>query len=71
MVTHDGHHFDNAALALALQLESEGHTLRASNGQLLVTNKATLTAEQIAAIRQHRLMLLGICGYETARVIPC
>lgn len=69
MVTHDGHHFNDEALALALDLEATGHTLRASNGQLLVTNKTTLTTAQIDAIRKHRLQLLGIAGYESARIL--
>jgi hypothetical protein len=69
MVTHDGMHFDDDAVALALDLERAGHTLTAKDGVLTCTNKATLTPDQIAAIRKHRLMLLGIVGYESTRTL--
>jgi hypothetical protein len=68
VVTHDGMHFHDEAVVLALRLEQVGHMLTASNGQLTVTNRTQLTAEDIAAIKQHRLMLLGIAGYTTTRV---
>lgn len=52
------------AVALALHLESDGHVLSVKDGKLIVSNGATLTDVQKAAIRQHRLQLLGIIGYE-------
>lgn len=52
------------AVALALQLEADGHVLSVKDGKLIVSNGATLTDAQKAAIRQHRLQLLGIIGYE-------
>lgn len=55
------------ALALCLQLEAEGHALTAKEGLLLVSNGATLTAEQRTAITGLRLHLLGIAG-EVARM---
>lgn len=67
MVTHDGMHFADDAVALALDLERANHRLTAKDGLLTVTNKAALTADQIAAIRRHRLMLLAVAGYESKR----
>jgi hypothetical protein len=61
-------HFHDEAVVLALRLEHAGHTLTASHGQLTVTNRAKLTAEDIAAIKQHRFQLLGIAAYTTTRV---
>ena len=51
------------AILLALTLESAGHALTASDGKLMVSNGATLTAEDRAAITIHRLHLLAIAGY--------
>jgi hypothetical protein len=67
MVTHDGMHFHDESVVLALRLEQVGHMLTATNGQLTVTNRAKLTAEDIAAIKRHRGQLLGIVGYESKR----
>ena len=55
---------DDAALAFCLALEFRGHQLTAREGQLLVSQASTLTADDRAQIRRHRLMLLAIADYQ-------
>lgn len=52
------------ALELALLLESRGHVLTAKDGALHVTNGRALSAEDRAAITQHKRHLLAIAAYE-------
>jgi hypothetical protein len=51
------------AVVLALSLEAKGHTLTAKDGVLMVSNGATLTGDERAAITRHRMPLLTIAGY--------
>ena len=52
------------AVVLALSLEAKGHTLTAQDGKLLVSNGATLSADDRAAVTRHRIALLSIAGYD-------
>lgn len=52
-----------AALDLALALEFRGHVLTAKDGDLRVTNGATLTTEDRAAIRAQRWHLMALAAY--------
>lgn len=60
----DGPLITEAALALALALEAEGHRMSALDGKLLVSDGSTLNAAQTAAIRANRLHLLAIAAYQ-------
>jgi hypothetical protein len=52
------------ALALALVLEAQGHTVTAHNGRLRVTHLDRLADPVIPAIRRARFHLLAIAAYE-------
>lgn len=52
------------AVLLALSLEARGHVLTTRDGTLRVTNGATLTAVDTAAIKDTKLHLMEIAAYE-------
>jgi hypothetical protein len=52
------------AVRLALDLEARGHLLTTRDGTLRVTNGATLTAADTAAIKDTKRHLMEIAAYE-------
>lgn len=52
------------AVLLALDLEARGHVLTTRDGTLRVTNGATLTAADTAAIKELKRHLMEIAAYE-------
>ena len=53
----------DAAIILAIRLESLGHVLTVEDGLLKVSHGATLTAEDRASIQRYRWQLLAIAGW--------
>ncbi len=58
------------ALLLALRLESDNHVLTAKDGQLLVSNGSSLTADDRAQIKQLKNHLMALAGYEAPEMEP-
>ncbi len=57
------------AVLFALALERDGHTLSAqttldNRSDLLVSNRSTLTREQVAGIKRHRVAILALLTYD-------
>lgn len=56
------------AVALALQLEADGHVLSVKDGKLIVSHGTTLSAEDRAEITKRRLHLIAIADYRCDEV---
>jgi hypothetical protein len=65
----NGPDLPEAAVLFALALERDGHTLSVqttldNRSDLLVSNRSTLTREQVAGIKTHRTSILALLAYD-------
>ncbi len=65
----NGPDLPEAAVLFALALERDGHALSVqttldNRSDLLVSNRSTLTREQLAGIKQHRVAILALLTYD-------
>ncbi len=65
----NGPDLPESAVLFALALERDVHTLYVQTtldhrSELLVSNRSTLTREQVAGIKQHRTSILALLAYD-------
>ncbi len=65
----NGPELPEAAVLFALEIERDGHTLSVQTtldkrSDLLVSNRSTLTREQLAGIKTNRTSILALLAYD-------